>query len=175
MASGSLIPREDIAIFPQLTGYRVAKVLVDEGAWVKAGQPLAQIDDSLLRAQLDQQTALAAQQKARPTEADAEAARVKGLDTQGLLAQEQIDSRRFAARGGAGRGPGQSRGAGYSRPAKPDDRGARAGGRAGHRTQCAPGRHERRRRTPWFRIAQDGQIELAADVSEEALGKIHPG
>ena len=62
VASGQLVPRVDVAIFPQLTGYRVAKVLVDVGAWVKAGQPLAQLDDTLLRAQLAQQTALAAQQ-----------------------------------------------------------------------------------------------------------------
>ena len=55
IASGALIPREDTAIFPQITGYRVAQVLADEGMWVKAGQPLARMDDTLLRAQLAQQ------------------------------------------------------------------------------------------------------------------------
>src|ERR1700686_2094891 len=89
IASGALIPREDIAVFPQLTGYRVAKVLVDVGARVAAGQPLVQLDDTLLRAQLAQQTALAVQQAALADEADAQAARVKGLDGEGLLSQEQ--------------------------------------------------------------------------------------
>ena len=27
VASGSLVPREDVAVFPQISGYRVAKVL----------------------------------------------------------------------------------------------------------------------------------------------------
>src|SRR5450432_2657130 len=49
VASGSLVPREGAAIFSDLTGYRVARVLTDEGAWVKDGQPLAQLDDTLLR------------------------------------------------------------------------------------------------------------------------------
>jgi HlyD family secretion protein len=29
--------------------------------------------------------------------------------------------------------------------------------------------------TPWFRIARDGQVELAADVSEQDLERIRPG
>jgi HlyD family secretion protein len=29
--------------------------------------------------------------------------------------------------------------------------------------------------TPWFRIVRDGQVELAADVSEDDLEKIKPG
>ena len=55
VASGQLIPREDTAIFPEITGYRVTQVFVDEGSWVKAGQPLAQMDDVLLQRPLDQQ------------------------------------------------------------------------------------------------------------------------
>src|SRR5438105_6288117 len=92
-ASGALIPREDTAIFPQITGYRVAEVLVDEGATVRAGQPLARLDDTLLRAQLAQQSALSNQQNIAAERAEAEAARVKGLDTKGILSQEQIEAR----------------------------------------------------------------------------------
>src|SRR5258706_6835945 len=29
--------------------------------------------------------------------------------------------------------------------------------------------------TPWYRIAKDGQVELAADVNESALSKLRPG
>ena len=72
IASGALIPREDIAVFPQLTGYRAARLLVDVGARVAAGQPLVELDDTLLRAQLAQQTALAAQQTALADQADAQ-------------------------------------------------------------------------------------------------------
>lgn len=29
--------------------------------------------------------------------------------------------------------------------------------------------------TPWFRLARDGEVELAAQLSEDDLAKIHPG
>ncbi|MGI8841601.1 MAG: efflux RND transporter periplasmic adaptor subunit [Caulobacteraceae bacterium] len=175
IASGALVPREDIAVFPQLTGYRVAAVLADVGTQVAAGQPLARLDDTLLRAQLAQQTALAAQQSLLADEADAQAARVKGLDTEGLLSQEQIDTRRFAARSARAQANAQ---AAAVRDLKTRDalmvvrapraglvieRNVRLGDLAGAGT------------TPWYRIAQGGQVELAADVGEDALAKLRPG
>ncbi len=174
VASGSLIPREDVAIFPQITGYRVAKVLAEDGAWVKAGQPLIQLDDVLLRAQLAQQTALATQQKALADQAEAQAARVKGLDNEGLLSQEQIDSRRFAAKSARAQAAAAEAAAEDIRTREAlttvrapfsglvIERNVREGDLSGGTT-------------PWYRIAKDGQIELAADVSEDALPKIHPG
>jgi HlyD family secretion protein len=174
VASGSLIPREDVAIYPQLTGYRVAKVLAEDGSWVKAGQPLIQLDDVLLRAQLAQQIALAAQQKALADQAEAQAARVKGLDNEGLLSQEQIDSRRYAAK--------SARAQALAAEAAADD----VRTREALTTVRAPFDGlviERNVRpgdlsggtNPWYRIAKDGQVELAADVSEDALSKIRPG
>jgi HlyD family secretion protein len=77
VASGPLVPREELDIFPQLTTYRALQVMVDEGSWVRAGQPLATLDDTLLRAQLAQQEALAQQQVVIADRADAEAARVR--------------------------------------------------------------------------------------------------
>ena len=174
VASGALVPREDVAVFPQLTGYRVAKVLADEGQWVKAGQPLVQLDDVLLRAQLAQQTALVAQQNALAAEAEAEAQRVKGLDNEGLLSQEQIDTRRNAARSARAQAQAQQALASDARtrealmivrapyPGLVIQRSVRFGDQSGATT-------------PWFRIARDGQVELAADLSEDALGKIRPG
>ena len=52
-ASGLLVSREEAAAGSELVGYRVAKVLVEEGAMVKQGQPLVQLDDTLLRAQIE--------------------------------------------------------------------------------------------------------------------------
>jgi HlyD family secretion protein len=176
VASGSLIPREDTAIFPQISGYRVAEVLVDEGSPVRAGQPLARLDDTLLRAQLDQQVALAKQQKAAAARADEEAARVKGLDTKGILAQEQIDQRRFAATAADAQAAAQVAavhdvetrealmtlrspydGLVIERNVRPGDMSA---------TGAA---------NPWFRIAKGGLVELAADVGEETLDKMRVG
>ncbi|MGH7023815.1 MAG: efflux RND transporter periplasmic adaptor subunit [Caulobacteraceae bacterium] len=173
-ASGALVPREDVAIFPQLTGYRVAKVFVDVGSWVKAGQPLVQLDDVLLRSQLAQQDALAAQQKTLATEAEEQANRVKGLDNQGLLSKEQIDQRRFAATAAQAQARAQQAAADDIRTREAltmvrapfngliIERDVRFGDMSGTTT-------------PLFRMARQGQVELAADVSEDALDKIHSG
>src|SRR5690606_30093255 len=97
-ASGPLIPREEAAVLPELTGFRVSRVLVEEGAYVKAGETLVELDPALLTAQVEQQAALAAQARVQAEQARAEAARVHGLDGQGVLSQEQLEQRRFAAR-----------------------------------------------------------------------------
>ena len=173
-ASGALVPREDTAIFPQINGYRVAEVLVDEGMTVKAGQPLARLDDTLLRAQLAQQTAIAVQQSVAADRADAEAARVKGLDAKGILSQEQIDTRRYAAQSARAQAAAQAAAVNDVKT------------REGLMTIRAPYAGlviERNVRpgdlsggtNPWFRIAKNSQVELAADVGEDALDKIKVG
>jgi HlyD family secretion protein len=173
-ASGALMPREDVAVFSVLTSYRVTKVLTDVGQWVKAGQPLVQLDDVLLRAQLAQQDALAAQQKAMADQAEEQANRVKGLDNEGLLSKEQIDQRRYAAKAARAQAEAQQAAAqdirtreGLTVVRAPYsgliiERNVRFGDMSGVTT-------------PLFRIARDGVVELAADVSETALTKIHPG
>lgn len=160
-ASGQLIAREEAAVGSELSGYRVARVLVEEGAWVRAGQPLVQLDDTLLRAQIAQQAAVTAQ-------AQAEAARVAGLDGQGVLSQEQIESRRFAAK------------AQEAALAELRTRSSRmtvtapVSGRVLGRT-VRPGDISSGSATPWFRIARDGLVELAAEVSEAQLSDLRIG
>ena len=56
-ASGLLTPKLEAAVSTELSGYRVAQVYVDQDAQVKAGQPLARLDDTLLRAQIAQMRA----------------------------------------------------------------------------------------------------------------------
>jgi len=97
-ASGILIPREEAAVSPELSGYNVAKVFVEADAYVRQGQPLAQLDDTLIRSQIAQQVALVAEQRAAAEQASQQAADVAGLDNQGVLSKEQIDQRRFQAR-----------------------------------------------------------------------------
>lgn len=97
-ASGRLLPREEVAVAAELSGYRVARVLVEENAPVRAGQVLAVLDDALLLSQIAQARAALAQQLVANDKARAEAARVLGLDNQGVLSQEAIDQRRLAAR-----------------------------------------------------------------------------
>src|SRR5690606_2144865 len=47
IATGPLVVREEAAVGSELPGYRVQAVYVDEGDWVKQGQALARLDDTL--------------------------------------------------------------------------------------------------------------------------------
>jgi HlyD family secretion protein len=175
VTSGILIPRNQVAINADLAGYRVSKLYVDEGDWVKAGQPLAEMDSSILRAQLDQQLALAAQQKANAAEREKEAARVRGLDNQGVIAEEQLQQRFYAASAAQATVTAQMASVKEMQT------------RLAHMTVRAPvsglvikrnvnlGDISGGAAQPWFLMAQDGQIELNADVAEADFGKMHPG
>jgi HlyD family secretion protein len=175
-ASGDLVAREEAAVLPEVTGFRVARVLVDEGQYVKRGQTLAQLDGDLIGAQLAQQNALAAQAKVQAEQAEAEAARVAGLDKQGVLSEEQVQQRRFQARAARANAEAQ---AAAARDVKT---------RAGKLAVAAPVSGLVLQRTvrpgdistvgsgdPWFRIAENGEIELAAQLSSTDLPKVRPG
>lgn len=160
-ASGRLTPREEAAVGSELSGYRVARVLVEEGAVVRAGQPLAQLDDTLLRAQIDQQAAVTAQ-------AEAEARRVAGLDGQGVLSQEQIETRRYTAK---------AQQAALKELRTRSERmtiTAPVSGVVLERT-VRPGDVSGAGTTPWFRIARDQLIELDAELNEADLSKLSVG
>jgi HlyD family secretion protein len=46
-ASGNLVSREEAGVSSELAGYRISQVFADEGDWVKQGQPLVRLDDTL--------------------------------------------------------------------------------------------------------------------------------
>ena len=171
-ASGLLVSREEAAVSPELSGYRVARVFVEEGAYVRAGQPLAQLDDTLLRAQIDQSQANVQLQEVAAAKADAEAKRVEGLDNVGVLSEEAISERRLAARSAhANLGVAQAQlrdlktrqgrmtvaapvsGVVLERTVRPGD-------------ASSPG-------TPMFRIVRDNLVELDAEIPEASLAALH--
>jgi HlyD family secretion protein len=173
-ASGLLTPRLEAAVSTELNGYRVAKVFVDLGAYVKAGQPLAQLDDTLLKSQIAQQRAVLAEQEVSGERATAQAQRVAGLDNTGVLPQEQILERRLASRSGdAAVKAAQAQladllvresmmtvrapvaGLVLARMVRPGDVAAPA--------------------NAMFRIAADGVLELNAETPESELGRLRPG
>jgi HlyD family secretion protein len=160
-ASGLLVSREEAAVGSELTGYRVARLFADEGDWVRTGQPLAQLDDTLLRAQVDQQAAVTAQSQA-------EARRVDGLDGQGILSQEQIETRRYQAK--AQEAALKELRTRVSRMTITSPVSGRVLQRGVQPGQIAGGGT-----TPWFTIARDGLVELDAEVNEAALAGIHEG
>ncbi|HEX3699456.1 MAG TPA: efflux RND transporter periplasmic adaptor subunit [Phenylobacterium sp.] len=174
-ATGDLVPYQDAAVLPEVNGYRVSRVLADVGQWVKKGQVLAQLDPSLIQAQVAQQQALLAQAQAQAAQAADQANRVKGLDNAGVLSQEQIDQRRFQAR--AAQATANAQAAALrdlrSRYAKLSVT-APVAGLVLEKT-VRPGDLSAVSTTPWFRLARDGEIELQAQLSEADLAKIHPG
>jgi HlyD family secretion protein len=174
-ASGDLVPLEEAAVLPQVSGYRVTAVLTDVGQYVKKGQVLAQLDPSLIQAQLAQQQALVAQAQAQAVQAADQAERVKGLDDSGVLSLEQIRERRFQARAAQASVQAQSAalrdirtrasllavtapvsGLVLEKNVRPGDMAA-AGGSA------------------WFRLARDGVIELQAQMAEDDLAHVRVG
>lgn len=158
-ASGVLIPREEAAVSSELPGYEVSKVYVDVQAWVKKGQPLVQLDDTLLRAQI-------AQQQATTSQALDAAKRVADLDGAGVLSGEDISQRRFQAQAAVAalnnlkvrasrltiRAPVS--GLVMERTVRPGDISSSA---------------------VMFRIIREGLVEVEAQVPEADLGKIKPG
>jgi len=64
-ASGDLISREEAAVLPEISGFRVVRVLADVGQTVRAGQTLVQLDGALLEAQIAQARAQAAEVRLR--------------------------------------------------------------------------------------------------------------
>ncbi|NOW48460.1 HlyD family secretion protein [Novosphingobium sp. SG751A] len=98
VVSGRLVSREEAAVTSQLSNYPVSRVLVDQGAVVRAGQPLAMLDDTLLKADIAQQRASVMQAEVAAQRAQQEAERVSTLDNSGVLSGEVIAERRLAAK-----------------------------------------------------------------------------
>jgi len=174
-ASGPLVPREEAAVSAEIAGDRVARVLVEPGAYVRKGQTLAVLDGTLLQSQVQQQEAALAQAEVQAEQAESQAARVEGLVDQGVLSNEQIEQRQFQARTARAQVRAQAAGLADLRARQARlsvsapvsglvlSRNVRPGDQSGAGSQ------------PWFVIARDGQIELQAEVSEADLARIRPG
>src|SRR3954462_2332746 len=52
IVTGTLVPREEILVAPEVEGYRIADVLVEEGSVVKQGQVLARLSRNVLEAKV---------------------------------------------------------------------------------------------------------------------------
>ncbi|UCZ86319.1 efflux RND transporter periplasmic adaptor subunit [Pseudomonas sp. L5B5] len=103
--SGSVVPREEIAIGTALQEQRVASVRVEEGDQVMAGQILAQLETSTLDAQVQQAeatvqrtAALIRQHRALNAEARSSQGRIDQLGSIGAASAQQVDQQRAQAR-----------------------------------------------------------------------------
>lgn len=111
VVSGSLVPRDEILVTPELEGFRVLDLRVDESDRVKKGDVLATLVSESLDAQVAQNDASLARAEAaisraksqiveamaRVTEAKAAFERAKPLQNSGYLSKSTFDQREAAA------------------------------------------------------------------------------
>ena len=112
LVTGTLVPRNEVLVGPEVEGLRVIEVLVEEGDRVKKGQVLARLVTDTLEATLAQNDASLAranaaiaqarsnivQAEARLTEAKNQFERAKPLKQSGYLSGSTYDARESAAR-----------------------------------------------------------------------------
>ena len=201
--TGTLVPREEVMVSPQLDGLAVTEILVEEGDRVAAGQVMARLSRDLLDTGLAQNTAAqaraaaaAAQARAQIGEAqasraqaDAALVRTRELLGTGSASRETFEQRQAAALTGASR---VSAAENFLRVADADRASADAQRRELlvrlDRTELrapVPGIVSRRTARlgavvamagdPLFRLIAGGQVELEADVPETQLARMRPG
>ncbi|MCX5515074.1 efflux RND transporter periplasmic adaptor subunit [Kaistia algarum] len=200
---GSLVPREEVLVGVDLDGYRLTELDAEEGDTVKAGQVLARLSTDTLEVLLAQNAsslarndAAIAQAKSQiaeavATEVEAKASLERGasLQEKGFASASVLDQRRSLAGAASARRAAAEQGLAVAQADKtltealrrelelrlskteikaPTDgivlsRNARIGA-------IVSGAGE-----PLFRIAEDGAIELEAQVPETALSRIAIG
>jgi HlyD family secretion protein len=203
VVTGTLVPREEVLVAPEVEGLRIVELLVEEGARVKQGQVLARLSRDILETTLSQNTATLARAEAgiaqaRSQIAQAEAAqteaaqaleRARALMRGGNTTEAQLEQRISVARVTEGRLAAARDGL---RIAEAERRSAEAARREIEvrlaRTEIkAPLGGIISRRTarlgatataagdPLFRIIANGEIELEGEVTETQLRRIREG
>lgn len=89
VVTGTLVPRDEILVTPEIEGYRVTEVLVEEGARVARGQVLARLSRDLIDRQLAQQAALVEKAEAAVPQAQSSIEQAEAAETEARLAYER--------------------------------------------------------------------------------------
>jgi RND family efflux transporter MFP subunit len=93
-ASGPLAAKRDQPIGIAGSGGRVVRVLVDAGSWVRAGQVLAVVDRSVQAQQAAQLAAQVESARANAALAQSNLERAQALVSRGFVSKAEIDSKR---------------------------------------------------------------------------------
>jgi len=174
-ASGPLAAKRDQPVGIAGSGGRVVRVLVDAGAWVRGGQVLAVIDRAVQTQQASQLAAQVEAAKANAALAQANYERAIALQGRGFVSKAEIDSKRA------------TRDAAYAqvRVAQAQLAGARA--ELGRLNVVAPtsglilarsvevGQIVGPGTGALFRLADNGEMEMRAQLSQQDLSLIHVG
>lgn len=198
--SGSLVPREEILVAPEVEGFRVLDLKVDVGDRVKKGDVLAVLVQESLDAQLAQNDAslaradaaiskaksAIAEAEAHVAEADASFDRAKPLKNSGYLSASTYDQREAAAKSSQAQLVAARDGLKLAEAEKAQVEAQRRElqWRRANTQVTAPADGLVSRRTariggmassvaePLFRIVLRGEVELDAEVIETELAKM---
>ncbi len=201
--TGTLVPREEVMVSPQIEGLALTEILAEEGDAVSARQVLARLSHDLLDASIAQNAAQVsraeaaiaqarsgiAEAQANGTQADLALARTRTLLAGGNAAREIFEQRQAAAQTAAARLDlaRNALSAAEADRALADAQRRELLVRLARTELRAPVAGRVSRRTarlgavvtgagdPLFRIIQDNAIELEADVPETSLAKLRPG
>ena len=92
IASGTVSAWEEVPVGAETGGLTATAIYVDEGSYVRQGQPLVQMNDALLQAQLRQQQAAVQTAEANAARDDAALERAQELKARGFLSQASLDT-----------------------------------------------------------------------------------
>lgn len=173
-ASGTVSAWEEVPVGAETGGLTATGVFVDEGAWVRQGQPLVQLNDALLRAQLRQQQAGVQTAEANAARDQAALERAQELKERGFLSQAALDTALANQRSSAANVAAAQASLSETRT------------RLAQATIRAPVSGQVIRRsvtrgqivgagTELFRIVRDGRLELDAQVPETELALVRVG
>jgi RND family efflux transporter MFP subunit len=187
--TGTLVPREEILVSPQVDGVAITQILVEEGDTVKAGQVLARVSREAFDAMMAQNTAqiardqaAIAEAEASRVEADAAFARAHDLVKSAITSRETYDTRQAAAMTAAARVASAHADLAFAQAQRQElavklahtDITAPVGGLVSRRV-ARLGSVVSMNGDPLFRIISNGSIELEADVPESVMARLRPG
>jgi HlyD family secretion protein len=203
VVTGTIVPRDEILVAPEVEGVRVLELAVDEGDVVKAGQVLARLSHETLDAQLAQNDANLArakasiaqarsnivQSEARVVEARNNFERAKPLKQSGYLSASTYDTRESAAKTADAQLVSSRDGLKLSEAELAQYEAARRelAWKRGNTDVKSPADGLVSRRSarvgglaagagdPMFRIIARGEIELDAEVPESQMAKLLAG
>lgn len=201
--TGTLVPREEVVVSPQVEGLAVTEILAEEGDRVTQGQVLARlardtVDTALAQnaaqtaraeAAIAQARASIAEAQAARTQADLAFARSRELVRGGSVSREAYEARDAAARVAAARAEAADQALHVAqadralaeaqrrelevRLARTEIRAPVAG--VVSRRSARIGAVVGGAGDPLFRVIAAGLVELEADVPEVSLAKLRPG
>jgi len=175
IASGPLGAKRDQPIGIAGSGGRVVSVSVDAGSWVRAGQTLAVIDRSVQAQQANQLAAQVESARANAALAQSNYERAVALQGRGFVSKAEIDSKKA------------TRDAAYAQVRVAQAQLAATRAEIGRLSVVAPtsglilarnveiGQIVSPGSGALFRLAEAGQMEMRAQLSQQDLSSVHAG